>query len=410
MWRLLRQVTGSALLLLLTVTVTAASTVDWYIRQLRDKDPELRAETARAMAVGTCCRPLRAVPPLVQALSDPEWKVREAAAEALGYFSAAADQVVPRLLERLSDQSVDVRRAVILSLGRLRADSEEIRQALTQFASDADADIRTNLIIASALLGRTDDSAIPILVTALGSKSEPTSEAAGTALKECAGTEPHRIIPTLVEALKSSDERVVANVVKLFQELLDRRDWIIPELSGVYDEVDPRNRALVLQTVAQMDEGGDYALPLCVRALADSDAAVRKEALEGAMRYESSLDKHVGPIIQCLKDAEDENLLLAIGIVKRLDHKAVAAVPGLIALTRQGSTAVRVEAVSALRIFTPPSGETLEALDEALRDKNEEVRNASANTLRAIKRRYPSGAIDVPERAAELGQGNAPRH
>ena len=410
MWRLLRQVACAALLLLLVASVTGASTVDWYIGQLSDKDPGLRAEAARAMGVGACCRPVRAVPYLLHALSDPEWKVREAAAEALGYFSPAADQCVPHLLERLSDQSVEVRRAVILSLGRLRADSEEVRQALKELAGDSDAGIRTNLMIASTLLGTTDDSAIPILVRALGSKSEPTSEAAGTALKELANKEPHRIVPALAEALKSLDQRTVNNAAELLQHLPSPRDLTLPAISGVYAEVDPRNRPLVLQILAQMDEEGKHALPLCIKALADSEAAVRKEALAGAMRYESRLDDYVGPVIESLKDSEDENLLLALEILRRLGHKATAAVPSLIAMTRSGSPAVRVGAVATLRKFTPPSKETLKALEEALKDENEEVRTASAAMLRAMRRRYPSGAIPVSQESAQSEKGNVPRH
>ena len=410
MWTTLRQIAGTALLVLLAASWAGALTLDRNIRQLGDRDPVKRAEAARALGVGACCRPVRSVPPLLLALNDPEWKVREAAAESLGYFSLAADQCVPYLLERLTDERVEVRRAIVLSLGRLRTDSEEVRQALNGFAGDPDAGIRTNLAITWTLLGQRDDSAIPLLVQALGSKNPPTSQAAATALKELAETEPRTTVSALVEALKAPDGRLATNAMQVLSDLRDQRDVALPEVCRVYDEVAPENRAPILKALTQMDETGDHALPVCIKGLADSDAAVRREALVGAMQYESRLDRHVAPIIACLKDREDENRRLTIEILRALGSRARDAIPSLIALTREGRVEVRVAAVLALADFKPPPQEVLEALHEALKDENANVQTAATETLAALKLHNPSGGTPVSGRAAGPEEQNRPPH
>lgn len=400
MLRLLAQVTTLALLVFLAVSFAAASAVDWHIKLLRDKNPELRAEAARALVTG-CCMPVRAVPPLIQALKDPEARVREAAAYSLGYFSAGAYQSVPHLLERLSDEKVEVRRVVILSLGRLQVNSEQVRKALTGLVSDPDAVIRTNVLIASAMLGNTNDSTLPILLEALGNNNATTSETAGMVLKGLAQKEPNRVIPALVEALKSPDALEVANVLNVLQNVRAQGDHVVSQVSGMYDRVHQKHRQRVLQTVVQMDEAGNHAVPVCIKALQDSDAAVRKEALLGLLRHKPVLDGRFAPIIESLKDSDEENRLLALGILKDLGNDALDAVPSLIALSREGSEHVRISAVSALGVFIPPSDETLNALDRILQDKDARVRLASVRTFRTLGQRVPSRVIPILEKAAK---------
>jgi len=55
--------------------------------------------------------------PLIGALKDPDWRVRESAAEALG--KKKAPQAVVPLINTLADKDMEVRQAAVVALGRL---------------------------------------------------------------------------------------------------------------------------------------------------------------------------------------------------------------------------------------------------------------------------------------------------
>ncbi len=73
---------------------------------------------------------MRAVPPLIQALKDPEAKVRTNAVESLSFFPNEASKIVPVLLERLSDNSLEVRKMAILSLGRIGKGFNNVKESI----------------------------------------------------------------------------------------------------------------------------------------------------------------------------------------------------------------------------------------------------------------------------------------
>src|SRR5262245_36323578 len=71
-----------------------AKTLAELIKELRDKDPEVRAMAA--LAIGEQDRPARAaVRPLIRALKDPDRFVRWSAACSLGKIGPAARAAVP---------------------------------------------------------------------------------------------------------------------------------------------------------------------------------------------------------------------------------------------------------------------------------------------------------------------------
>jgi HEAT repeat protein len=73
-------------------------------------DAELRVAVVHTLeGIGTDAQP--AVPALSRALADPDVRVRQVAAEALGMFGPAAAEAVPALRRALDDDSPDVRRA-----------------------------------------------------------------------------------------------------------------------------------------------------------------------------------------------------------------------------------------------------------------------------------------------------------
>jgi HEAT repeat protein len=344
---------------------------------------------------------MRAVPPLIEALKDSEWKVRRAAAEALGYFSAAGRKSHQPLLDCLGDERTEVRRAVILSLGRLGKGSPQVEAAVRHLLEDSDPVAKINARVALALMGKSDDSAIPALVGALGSKEDATARASGLALSNMGTESQEKLVPSLIEALNSSEEPLVSNTLKVLRQMKGQAPRILPEVAEKYEKVDPKNRLAVLKTANELDDTGEYALSICLKALEDKDPIVRKGALMGALRYRSRLNDFMEQFVKCLQDSEEENRLLAIGIVKGLGNKAVPAIPSLIALAKEGTPRVRVSALSSLGAFTPPSEEVIGVLDTGLKDSDEKVKMAALSTLRTVGQSNPGAVIPILEKTLE---------
>ncbi len=157
----------------------------------------------------------------------------------------------------------------------------------------------------------------------------------------------------------------------------------------------------MLRTVVEIDDTGDHALPLCMKAVDDPHVTTRKEALKGALRYKTKLEPYLTPLAQSLKDSDEENRLLAIAIMRGMGNRALEALPSLIELTRESNQRVRLSVISALGALNPPNEEALAAVGTALKDKDEKVRATALTVLRGAGQRAPTMVIPILEKALE---------
>ncbi|MFZ5866535.1 MAG: HEAT repeat domain-containing protein, partial [Thermodesulfobacteriota bacterium] len=72
----------------------------------------------------------------MEALKDPEAKVRAAAAQSLGSFKEHVKLVTAPVLERSKDDDAGVRREVALALGNLGKGEPGVEQALKSLEQD----------------------------------------------------------------------------------------------------------------------------------------------------------------------------------------------------------------------------------------------------------------------------------
>ncbi len=308
-------------------------------------------------------------------------------------------------MDTLTDESVEVRRAAILSLGVLGSGVGAVERVLAQLQADPDASIKANVKIAKALIGPTDESDILILIEALGSKETSATDSAIKALKRFGKRAPEKLIPALVEAVKSNEQPVGKNALKVLAAMKDAGQTALPSIVAAYDNFDPKNRFLVLRTAIEIDVTGDHAIPLCMKALEDPEVMTRQEALKGALRHKTKLEGHFAPLVKSLKDTDEENKLLAIAMIKGIDNRAAEAVPSLIDLTKESNQTVRISAISALGSLNPPTKEAVAAVGAAIKDKDEKVRTTALSVLRNAGRRAPEMVIPVLEEALQTEHG-----
>src|SRR5262249_1816438 len=137
---------GAVCLLALSVLSCAAADVpgkslDESLRQCKDTDPKVRVQAV--LNLGRDGKEPRAGDAAQTALKDPDERVREAAAGALGVMGPDAKAAVPALLDTLKDKSGAVRLRVLDALGQFGPDAKVAVPELTAALSDKDAVARS---------------------------------------------------------------------------------------------------------------------------------------------------------------------------------------------------------------------------------------------------------------------------
>ncbi len=336
-----------------------------------------------------------AVPPLIRALSDGEWRVRSEAAGALGLLGDK--RAVEPLIRALSDSTMWVRWKAAGALGLL-GDKRAV-EPLIRALSDGDLEVRFSAADALGLLG---DTAVEPLIRAL---SDSDGSVRGSAAKALGKLGDKRAVEPLIRALSDSSEWVRREAAEALGRLGDKRavepliralsdstEWVRREAAdalGVLGDkraVEPLIRALsdsdeVVRVCAAFALGrlGDKgAVELLIRALSDSDRSAR-----GTAAYALGLlgDKRaVEPLIRALSDSSEGVRSSAADALGVLGDKR--AVEPLIRALSDSDWWVRREAAEALgRLGDKRAVEPLRLL---LTDEDSIVRQSAREALRKL--------------------------
>ena len=123
--------------------------IDPLIQALRDPDKKVRAQAAKALGgIGDPC-----VNPLTLLMDDPDWKVRYRAAEALGM--TGSKKAVPFLITALDDPKDHVRYMAAKAIGEIGSGNAE--KALIARLGDENEFVRRS---AATALGKTGGIAV----------------------------------------------------------------------------------------------------------------------------------------------------------------------------------------------------------------------------------------------------------
>jgi HEAT repeat protein len=148
----------------------------------------VQKRVAAATALGKSDNPF-AIPPLIQSLSDPHWKVRLESAQALGRLGDG--DAVTALVSALRDPEPVVRTAVIAAIGRIR--DRRATGALISCLKDTDERVR---IGAAEVLGKLGD---PRAIEPLGGARTGSSLGCTGCCRECSRTahEKKKFLPVI---------------------------------------------------------------------------------------------------------------------------------------------------------------------------------------------------------------------
>lgn len=185
---------------------TAATTLPELLDMLRATDWKLRGAAARAIgSIGTQAGQA-GVDGLATALRDRDWAVAEPVVEALSRIGAPA---VPALIDALSDNAVPVRWGAARALGRIGADAHDAVGPLGTALADPVMQVRWASARALLAMGETAAPAADALAGALQDDAWVVRWSAARALGSSAsGSSLSQSVDALAAALADRDSRV----------------------------------------------------------------------------------------------------------------------------------------------------------------------------------------------------------
>lgn len=137
-------------------------------KALKDVEPTVRIEAAISLAHGGGEAGATALPTLLAAAKNPWLADRPRVVEALGRLGPLAAPAVPTLVLALKDKPL-LRLRAAEALRRIGPPAQEAASDLEPLLSDPEIRIRSQAAIAVCTLGRTSETAVPVLVEALRS-------------------------------------------------------------------------------------------------------------------------------------------------------------------------------------------------------------------------------------------------
>ena len=305
-------------------------------------------------------------------LHDPDADIRAAAVQVLG--SIGGDGVLGALSTAVKDPDKEVRRFAISGLGELG----DIRAvpALIALRDNIDADLRYTVITSLGQMG--DTRALDAL---LAIKNLGPEERVSWILALQKFDDP-RIVPPMLEALKSNDAHIKQQALQTLQQLplKGNPDYVAP-LVALMKDPDAYVRHTAVGLLQDLADDPRAAEALIV-ALQDADGHVRRYALQGLMYSQRVSDPRVRQALtDALKDSDDAVRRIALqGLAYARDRHAEETVRGIAVNDPDAATRAM-----AIRCLMGMADDQAALLAEWLKHPDSALRQAAISGLRTEK-------------------------
>ena len=272
---------------------------------------------------------------LVEALNNPNWKIRIAALNAMNLNKKPEFKAV---LESLNDPNPKVRAVVvdILSKSKRQQALPSLVQVLRQ---DKDASVRSKV---AEDLGRIGDKrSVDPLIASLDDDDDNVRREVALALGRIGDK---RSVDPLIASLDDADDNVRREVALALGRIGDKR--AVDPLIKLLGDTDNGVREKAAESLGNI--GDKQAVAPLIELLGDADSDVREEAADSLAKIGDK--RAVGPLIKLLGDAEYRVREKAVESLGKIGDKR--AVAPLIALIGDAHLFVRAEAARVLKQLT----------------------------------------------------------
>lgn len=312
----------------------------------KSRDPrERRMAAERLGSMGAT----DAAPVLSQALRDPDWGVRTAAAGALWELGPAAKDAVPALREAMKDPYGSVVINAAGALENLGVDRKELVGDLRPVLKDQRLSAR--VAAAKALLGYVNDrELLDVALAGIQAEDFNVRSRAGDVFRAIKIPAQEMKKP-LLELLYAKNSSVRCDVALRLGSLKPPQKDVVPALTLVLrDDPEEHPRSCAASALAGMGAAAKEAVPALAEALGkDGSPKVREASAKALGDLAGSARTAIPDLIRALKEDKSREVRTAsAGALGEMGTEAREAIPVLTAALRDPDDFVRVAARNAL--------------------------------------------------------------
>jgi HEAT repeat protein len=328
---------------------------------------------------------------LIEALEDPEPRIRVEAADAVPRFAAKAKKAIPLLLGMLDDED-----AAKIAARTRKGSSDLIAEVLQRFGKDAVPGLigvleddkksplaRFRAARALAGLGRKAKSALPALEA--GVKDARLAIAVESACGYVrAGGDIDKALPVLREGLKNRVPFIAWTAAYAVERLGARAKATAPDLKALLEHKEREVRIIAARALSGMGSAARPAVPAMAALLKSEDGRQRFQVIHALEKLGPDARAALPVLIERLDDLEQvfpQPVLVTIG---NLGPAAKDAVPALLKLLENKERHLTDDAVETLSRIGPAAKAAVPRLITRLKHKNEYSRARAARALGQI--------------------------
>lgn len=253
-------------------------------KAFRDRDAVVRQHAEEGLLAARKA----AVKILMEAMKDPDTKVRERAVAALGKLEGEAREAVPELSRSLKHQDERVRRQALFALAKIGPRQETVMPGLLEALTEREADVRHFAVVS---------------LTSMGKDARPA-------------------VPQLIDLLKKDGDANVREAAAFALGKIDpQADGVLAVLSRAWRDEERGVREEALRALAKC---GKPAVPTLIEALRKNFSNdVQIEATKALGQIGPDAKEAVPVLLPLLKDNEEEIRRVAEEALKAIDPSAI---------------------------------------------------------------------------------------
>ncbi len=321
-----------------------------------------------------------AVGRLEAALDDPQPRIRQGAALALGQIRPLPAETVARLAAGLNDTDRNVQAAFLTSIRSLGTLARAAVPAVRAKLGDDSPDIRMQVIDILFEAAPRDDQLIAELTSMVNDPDARVQQHAIQTLRSL-GPVGRPAIPAVVEKLHSPDNDVRNAAAEFISSHGRFAQDAVSQLTDLLDQAESTWRIKLIETLGGLGATAQSASPKLTELAQDPSASIRLVAVQALGNLQLSPEQLQSQLVRALQDSDQEVQSQASRIIRRFGGRGMIFVPDLIPLA--GDEQIGGSIGRMLERFEryTPDADSIQRLLGLLEHEQPQVRRAAVRFL-----------------------------
>jgi len=351
------------------------------------------------------------VPELLEALKDPDVRVRLWVARALWTINRQPQEVLPVFREALHNvKDAGVRSAAAETLGLMGPEARPAIDDLKLVLHDEDVSVRLYAAQALWVMDRQHTAAvIPVFTKALNARDTSHRATAAYMLGRI-GPQARQAVGPLIEALKSDDADLKERAAFALGAIGPDSAAAVPLLIALARQGDVHLREQAVNALRGIGPAAKEAVPLLIELLKADNLTLRGRAVLALASIGPDARAAVPALAEAIRDNKDPSMQLFLAqAVWLVEGNVQQALPALcdLALDDSLDSKVRKEAIQVLGRMGPTARVAYTVLAQLKEQADEELLLAIEP---ALARMGPPTRQDVPNLMAALSAATSLRY